>query len=300
MSEEEQIAQVFGTPSQPDEQPDTQDEEVNDTHPEEVIDEQQVDTQVQEEVATPEYTNLEREAIDMGWSPDKDKFIENGGDPEKYVSAHEYVRFGKLQKSTSDKIANIERKFDDQIKNLNKLHNKRLQDEINNLEATKRQAVEDGDVDLYDQTQQKINDAYQSADQSPDQVNVDSQPEKHSSISNWENSNQWINDVNNPKTIVAQSIWNEYATSNPNATPESAIQNLDSRLAKLYPPETNPRRSMPTGTEKGTKAAGKQRTRELSMNDLTPSEMSDWNNFGRKMYSKQKDFLKAVQNSRQS
>jgi hypothetical protein len=274
------------------EQPEEESQEVDQ------VEEYQPELEQQEQSEQPQYSAIEQEAIDMGWNPDKEGFIEKGGDPDRYVSAHEYIRYGKLQKSTNDRIQSMERKFNEQLENLNKYHSAQLEQKLQDAMARQRTAVEEADVDAYDQAQKEINDIYQTAQP----VQQQQQPEKDPLIADWESENPWVMDATNPKTAHTNVIYRDYLAKNPYATTEQVLNYLDSQLNRFYPSETNPRREAPSNySERGNKTpnrAGSRKSRDLTMADLTPAEQREWQQFGKSMFGSEKDFLKAVQNSR--
>jgi len=242
-------------------------------------------------------TELEVEAEAMGWT-DKETFVAKGGDPEKHVSPHEYVRYGKLQDSTNSRIASLERKFEDRLTNLNRLHEAQQVSKIKDLQAQQRQAVDDADTARYDAIQGQIESV--AAETVPQTVTKDP------AIVEWEASNPWINNPSDPKTVDAQGLWNSFAAQNPNATTAMALAHVDAKMEKLYPTEkpTNSRRNQPSANETSTPAR-RGKSRELSMNDLSHDERQEYANVGHMFPGKdgkpsQKVFLKAVQDARKA
>ena len=245
----------------------------------------------QEQEELPELNPAEQKAWDQGWRP-QDQFE---GNPDNWKTADSYILYGEMQEQIRGVKAESGRKeaeFESRIQNLNKLHEAQQKNAIDSLKAQQRQAVEEADTAEFDRLQGQI-DAHQTVEQDP----VTSA--KDPVIQAWEDKNSWINDPNDEKAQQAQAFWS-VAAAKPGATAQSALDYVDIQLAKLYPSETptNPRREMPTMTEQSARPSGRRRTKELSMDDLTASERSEWEKFGSMMFANEKDYLKAVADAR--
>ena len=247
--------------------------------------------QVEEVVEQPELSATEQKAWDQGWRPE----AQFEGNPDNWKTAGEYVLYGEFQEQLKDANTRTRRKeqdFDARIANLNKLHEKQQETAINALKTQQRQAVEEADTDAYDRLQTEI-DSHQPIE--PVQVE-----HKDSVIVEWEAKNAWINNPNDEKAQQANAFF-LIANAKPNATVESSLAYVDQQIAKLYPNEApnNPRREMPTMTEQSKRPAQRNnRSRDLTMSDLTRDESDQWKMFGSGMFSNEKDFLKAVADAR--
>jgi hypothetical protein len=260
----------------------------------EFIDEHAADVapEVEQEDAAEE-SNLsatDQTAFDQGWRP-KEEFK---GDPDNWKTSKEYIKDGEF----ISKIADLNRRmdsqkadFDERLENTNKLNEARRKSEIEDLKAKQREAINMADEDAYDRAQKKIDTLEDS------KADTDDQPQaKDPAITEWEAKNDWINNPNDEKTAIAQSIFNNYVGKNQGHTAKQALDHVDARLANLYP-VSNPRRDQPDSTESGTKRP-KQKNRDLSMDDLTQDEKQEWNQYGQLMFKDQKSFLKAVSDTR--
>jgi hypothetical protein len=259
----------------------------------EFIDEHAADVapEVEQEDAAEE-SNLsatDQTAFDQGWRP-KEEFK---GDPDNWKTSKEYIKDGEF----ISKIADLNRRmdsqkadFDERLENTNKLNEKRRVDEVAELKRLQREAVDDRDTDAYDNAQTKIENLEKERDSTP------AQQAKDPAITEWEAKNDWINNPNDEKTAITQSIFNNYLSKNQGHTAKQALDHVDARLANLYP-VSNPRRDQPDSTESGTKRP-KQKNRDLSMDDLTQDEKQEWNQYGQLMFKDQKSFLKAVSDTR--
>lgn len=276
---EQQIAEALGA--------------VNEDLPdnEEQIDDAQLVEDHQDDIS--DLSPVEQKAWSDGWRP-QEQFE---GNPDNWKTAEAYNLYGEMQSEIRSAKAETRRKeaeFDARIANLNKLHEAQREAAINDLKAKQRNAVEMADTVEFDRIQTQI-DQHEAAPAAEPAPGVDP------AIAEWEAKNAWINNPSDEKTIVANSLFNA-ASARPGATAESALKELDEKLSKLYPEQqpSNPRREMPTMTEQSRRPAGRQRSKELTMNDLTSEERQQWAQFGSIMFNDEKEFLKAVADGRKS
>ena len=249
---------------------------------------------VNEEVEQQEEVNkmspLEQQAFDQGWRP-QDDFK---GDQDNWKTPKESIKDGEWLAKLKEKdqlLDRIEENFNKQIADTNKLHEARRQAEIKKLKVDQRDAVDAADTEAYDKAQEQI----AELEKAPEQV--EQQPVKDVSVTEWEAKNPWINDSNDEKTPVAQAIWNSYLQKNKGATTQQALAHVDDRISKLYPTNnSNPRRDQPNTTETPRKVSRKGKA--LTMGDLTNDERQEWSTFGASIFKTESAFLKAVVNAR--
>lgn len=240
--------------------------------------EQEIEKEVEKELSP-----VEKEAIDEGWRP-KEEFE---GDPDKWVSAHEFVRYGKLQKTMN----RMRSDFDDRLRDVNKYHEMQKAQAIAELKAQQKQAVRSGDEETYDVIQKRIDQFESSA----------SSTSKDPVVAAWEAKNTWVNDANDPRTLEANAFYAGYKHRNPSATESDALAYVDERLEKMYPTQNkNLLRDVPARTETGgqrpTTASSK---RSLDWGDLTRDEVKAWNDYGSNMFNgDKKAFLKIAADAR--
>lgn len=162
------------------------------------------DTPVNEEVqAEPEYTDVQREAIQLGWDPTyqgtEDKPAKTA---EQYLSEGEKIGLRKQVREKDNYIKDLEamiRSIDSRQANLEKdIYEKALRD----VEAKRRSAVEVADSDAYDkynQEYQELQEKKQSIEQSklPD-VSIDDMAE----VKSFQARNKdWFNEET-PQSLV--------------------------------------------------------------------------------------------------
>jgi len=254
--------------------------------------EQEQEVVVEQGEELPEMSAIEQKAFDQGWRP----LEEFNGPEDNWKSAKEYIKDGEWMaklKEKDQRLDKIERDFIERVDNINKFNEAQRKQDIANLKAKQRDAVEMSDTEAFDHTQKQI-DALEST---PVETKP-SQPAIDPDVAAWEVRNPWINDLSDDRTPVAQGVWNHYLTQNPNATPAQALAHVDGKMEKLFPanPKENPRRNQANTTENNSRRPARQ-GKELSMNDLTSEERNQWSQFGSMMFT-EKEFLKTIKDTR--
>ncbi len=252
---------------------------------------QEQEAEVEQEEEAPQLSEVEQKAFDQGWRPQEDF----KGPEDNWKTAKEYVRDGewieKLNELKGD-ISKQQREFDQRLENTNKLNEARRQAEIKKLKADQRNAVDMSDTEAYDQAQSSIEQLENEGVEAPAQ-----QQGKDPVIAEWEAKNPWINEAGNDKSIYAQGVWNNYVQANPNATNQQALAHVDSKIETLFPAQKgNPRRQQPNTTENNNRRPS-NKSKTLSMSDLTASERQDYDLFGSTMFT-EAEFLKTVADTR--
>jgi hypothetical protein len=244
------------------------------------------------EQEAPQLSETEQTAFDQGWRPEE----EFEGKEGNWKTAKEYIKDGEFIGKINDlnrKIDAQKSEFDERLENTNKLNEARRKTEIADLKKAQREAVNNADEDAYDDAQSKIEKLEEQPEVKPEAQRKDP------AIAEWESKNAWINDPNDEKAAIAQGIWNNYANQNPNCTAQQALEHVDARLGKLYP-VNNPRRGQPDANETPTRKP-RQNNKDLTMNDLSPKEQSEWAQLGPTgagIFKDQKSFFKAVKDTR--
>lgn len=246
----------------------------------------------QEQEETPQLSDSEQKAFDQGWRP----LEEFNGPEDNWKSAKEYIRDGEWMaklKEKDQRLDKMEREFHDRVDNINKFNEAQRKQDIANLKAKQRDAVEMSDTEAFDSTQKQI-DALENQPVETKQA----QPAADPDIAAWETKNPWINDLTDRRTAVAQGVFDNYGKQNPTATVAQALAHVDKEMSEIFPsnPKENPRRSQANTTENNNRRPARQ-GKELSMNDLTQDERNQWNQFGSMMFT-EKEFLKTIKDTR--
>lgn len=206
------------------------------------------DEEIPEETKEPEYSDMELEALSMGWKPEGQQ-----GDKE-FIEAGEYVR----RKPLFDKIDSYHKKVkyvEQSLKDLTEHHKKVRDTEYNraykDLEKTYRSAMEEGDtiqaLEIHDQMNN-----LQGTRSNELQAEPQSQPNIASAeYENWIIDNDWY-EKDNEMHAFADGVAMAYVNKH-GQTPEKIIFEHVAKQVKRGFPEKfeNPNRSRPGVVGKG-------------------------------------------------
>lgn len=239
-----------------------------------------------------EYSAEEQEARSMGHTS-KEEWVAAGKDPSRWKSAHEFVEYGRINEAlnkTKAEMDKIKADFDKRLKDVNKFNKAQMEAKIKELKEQQRVAVSEADTEGFDKVQKQIDDLQIKDEPIP--------PGKDPYIAEWESKNDWVNNPNDPRTLEANVLFSGYLAAKKGATNQEALDYVDKKIKALFP-ENNPRREVPTGSERSTQQV--KRSSKVSMSDLTQDERSLWNSAGFELWGgDEKAFLQSVQDSRKS
>ena len=114
----------------------------------------------------PKLTATEQTAYDQGWRPEEDFEGKEGN----WKTAKEYINHGEFIGQINDLKRQVNAQktdFDERLDNTNKLNEARRKSEINDLKKAQREAVEMGDTDAYDKSQDKIDNLEKQPEAAP-------------------------------------------------------------------------------------------------------------------------------------
>lgn len=143
---------------------------------------------------TPQYTEIEQKALDMGWRP-KDQFE---GSEDDFIDAKEFVRRQPL----FDKISQTGRELKEVRKALEafKTHYTTVKETeynraLDSLKAARKVALTDGDGDRFEALDEEIKSVEKQAEAIREQQNIPIAPEPPQEFVNWQNANKWYTEV---------------------------------------------------------------------------------------------------------
>lgn len=218
----------------------------------------------------------------------RDDWIASGKDPDEWRSPREFRERGELIEQKKALEKELERKFDNQIKNLNTLHEIRLQNEREELLKRRDDAIDIADKAEVKRLDKQIADNTTQAELvQPVQV----QPQVDPAIVEYMEENPWAKNALDPRTIYAQSIINEKIGEG--KTLAFALRAADKGVAEKF---SDPqKRSGPMVEASRTAGGTKQSTGTLAWSQLTPTEEKC---YIPSMWKNEAEFLKAVANDR--
>jgi hypothetical protein len=221
----------------------------------------------------------------------KEDYVAKGGNADDWRSPREFRERGELIKRTKaaeQRVEAIERRTENEIKNLNMLHEIRLKSELEQLLRQRDDAI-----DVADKAEVKRIDRLIEANEDQTaivQPQVQQQSQKAQEIQEWEADNPWCMNLDDPRTPLAQRIFSEELAKGSSTT--KALIAVEKMLAaKFSKPDVNRDQHV-----ESSRTAGKiQSSSKITWSQLTPQEEryyipSQW--------ASKEDFLKAVVNIR--
>lgn len=243
--------------------------------------EQKVEKEAQEKLdkETVENEAVEERARIMGHLPKK----EFKGDPERWISAKEYVeRADTMMPILKATNAKLEKKFLDLEKELEtqkelskkmvKIHGKYSEDfydgQISDIKARKLKAVEDNDVDLF----KKLEDE-ESKIVKPETLETpeeDTKEKDHPEVAKWKEENSSWYGVDVELTEYADIIADRMAKSGHSYKEYDFCKAVKAKVKKMFPDKfKNPNAEKGSGVDEGdTRGGGEIKSEKKTWNDL--------------------------------
>jgi len=240
-----------------------------------------VDEQVQKDDVqdTPQYTDIELRAMDMGWRP-REEF--NGAD-EDFIEAKEYVNrkplFDKIEYQSKE-LKSVKRALDALKTHYTKVQETEYERALNSLKQQRKQALTEGDGDKFEAVDVEIKNVERQAREIK-AIHVDtSVPEVNPEFQSWLNKNTWYND-----TQYMRAFADDYGTrlaANGMAPSEVLVQ-VEKAVRKEFPQKFrnpnkedagdvgNSRSARNTSSRQSSDEAGLNEQERKIMNDLVRS-----------------------------
>lgn len=192
---------------------------------------------------TPKFSERETQALNFGWKP-KDKWVEEGGDPEDWRPAKDFLErgemIGKIRALTKE-TQEIQRALRHTMDQNTKVYERGYAAAVTELQAQRRAALSEGDVLKADDIQQKIDTAKDElervkAQAAPPKAN---QPDPEHLA--WVQENPWYNDRVMQKFADALAI--EYvAETRGQATPDEVRKFVATTVRKEFAHRLEPKK----------------------------------------------------------
>lgn len=210
-----------------------------------------------------------------GWKPLEDW----EGESDDWVDARDFNTRGEYItkiKDQNNQLANVE----DRISNLNQMHNAQMNSQRIELMQKRDILIEGGDSAGVKAIEQQIN----TLAAVPVQAPVDR------TVEQWNANNPWILE-DTPKAAYAMTVYHRNLAKGPAA----ALSLVNQEMEKHYPDK---KQSAPMAEGGSAPKGNKERTKALTMNDVTPEELKMKKFFPH--FKDDKKFLQAVTDSRKT
>lgn len=263
--------------------------------PAEVADEAEtVEVEQAEHVETAERAEAEPDAEararKMGWRP-KDEYEKSGRDPEKWVSADEFVRRGENELPVlRERFRKIEKQNEKQAKQLdegNKLlrdlvasqkaeRDKAVKAALDQAQKDRREAISTGDVPEAERLSGVIEE-HKEALKAPVAAERETRTEGNAEIpeevSQWVEANPWFT-ADRMLNVMATAHYGELMADK-TLSETQRLAKVKAEVVRRFPEKFgNPRRTQPSSVESGNGNGNGRRKMEKGWNDL-PRDAQD-------------------------
>lgn len=226
----------------------------------------------------------------------KDAWVEAGKDPDEWVSPEVFKERTQRIKETSRlkrEMAEKEREFENRIKNHSLLAKAQLQREIEKLQAVRDEAIDLSDRDGVRMADKKIKEL--DKEMSLIEEEKLAQPAKPIEVVEWEEDNPWVNDPDDPRTLVAQKVFKQTLESGKSIAyalraAEKAINSQEEREIRKKPAVSMA--DSPRG------AVSKSDSPSIAWSHLSREEAEIYDTLFIHTGMTKKDYLKAVSDER--
>lgn len=204
--------------------------------------EEQVQQEVTQEVVEPTYSEVEVQAMSMGWKP-KEQFE---GDDSTWIDAKEFVG----RKSLFDKIDAQSREIKDLRKTMidfrshyEKVRETEYKRAVSDLKAQRKEALKEEDV----QTVLQIDDQLEELEQKKE----DFVPQKTATqqvspqFTTWVAENQWYQ-TDAEMARIADGIGFGYMQQYPGSSEEAVFSHVNKRMKEIFPEKFGGKKMVPT------------------------------------------------------
>lgn len=229
-------------------------------------------TEVTKEV---EVNPEEAKASESGWVP-KDKWVEQGNDPDSWRSAREFNERGEFFKTIHTTKSELKR-TQSALTALQRHHQyvfeKAHQKAINDLRKEKRQAMQQEDFQRVEEIDAEIEQANREAVQTVQTLNAQAQEVAsagtHPEFQVWMDRNQWYV-TDGEMREFAEAAGLAYFSRNPKANPQEVLAEVEKKVKKAYPEKFGIRKTAPNPVAASDKSTGasKKSTPKIQLDDL--------------------------------
>lgn len=234
--------------------------------------------------------DAEARARKMGWRP-KEEYEKSGRDPEKWVSAEEFVRRGENELPVlRERFRKLEKRAEKQDKQLdegNKLlrdlvtsqraeRDKAVKEALSKAQKDRREAIATGDVPEAERLSSVIEehkDTLKAPVPAERQASTEGKVEIPEEVTDWVDANQWFT-KDKVLNAVAVAQYGELMADK-NLTDTERLAKVKAEVVRRFPEKFgNARRTQPSAVESGTGGGGRSRKSERGWNDL-PRDAQD-------------------------
>lgn len=227
---------------------------------------------------TPDYTDAEKKAMSMGWTPDRDALEEAG---KEWIPAEEFLRnqtfFDEIKKLKRE--IRQQRKVTEAFKEQNKIAaEKAYEQAISDLKAQRKAAAADEDIVRVLEIDEQIDEVKESRNKNA----TANHPVSEYTPEDWEDyhddfvaNNPWY-ETDRVKRAVADREGIQYIQKNPGVSPEDAYNYVLQVIEETFPVEQKPEKKPKAASVAGGKrrVAAKPATTKHTLDDIPEEHRS--------------------------
>lgn len=231
-------------------------------------------------VDTPERSDIEQRAIDMGWRP-KEEF---DGSEDDFIDAKEFVRrkplFEKIE-SQGKQLKAVTRALEEFKQHYTKVEERALNAALQKLKDQRKQALSEGDGDRFETLDDQIKHVegqVEQVKQAAAQPLVQNEPEAPAEFMQWVNKNSWYKTTGYMQKF-ADEVGLRYANDVKSGTMSTAdvLKEVEKQVRKEFPHKfTNPNKQSAPDVESSRAPSTKSKSGEGDLSDVERKIMNDF------------------------
>jgi len=184
-----------------------------------------------QEPQTPEYSEIEQRALEMGWRP-KEEF---NGDEADFIDAGEFVRrkplFDKIENSSRE-VKQLRKAFDALKQHYTTVKDAEYNRALTALKNARREALSAGDGDRFETIDDEIKRVEVEAAQIQSVGVVEEAPQVHPEFAAWTNRNPWYTSEKHMK-VFADELGNKLGARG--MTPREVLAEVEKAVKAEFP-----------------------------------------------------------------
>lgn len=214
--------------------------------------------QEEQSPATPEYSEVEKQAMVMGWKP-KDEY---NGDEDRWVDAGEFVRRDPLIKKIETygrKVRDLETTLHDFAEHHKKVREDEYNRAVRDLKSKYKEALRDHDTETALEFSEKLEELEESHRKAPPVPEINTKTGTSEAFDSWVDNNTWYT-TDSEMHDFADEIAIGYVNrrGGPDKVDEQMMfRHVENVIKRQFPEKfENPNRKRPPSTSKGSSNSG--------------------------------------------
>lgn len=248
----------------------------------------------QQEDNTPQVSEVEQRALDMGWRP-KEEF---DGSDDEFIDAKEFVRrrplFEKIE-GQGREIKNMRKALEAWKQHYTQVEKTSVEKALAQLKAARKEAVSNADGDKYDALDDEIKAAEQNIAQIKqlEQAQIPQEQQIPPEFANWQNRNRWYTETKYMRTW-ADDFGTELAKQG--LEPATVLKRVEEAVKKEFPDKfRNSNKQSAPDMDSGTARRTVAKTDDF---ELSPMEEKIMNDLVRTKQMTRKEYIESLKKIR--